>query len=151
MQIIKRTAKPVSGILLLLAAIFLSSSGCSRTPSEGTGHKMLERQIQNQSNGKIKLVSFRKTNGMEDGNFYQLEYEAQIQFLAAGAWNRGNAMDPPAFEFSNEQLGSGATAQLLGAVVGANNVRQGDHATVKGAFRFQRTEKGWLGQDGQLY
>ena len=113
---------------------------------------MLDRQIQNQSNGKIKLVSFKKTNGMEDGNSYQLEYEAQIEFLAGPAfWNRGSAIDPLSFEFSNGQLGSGATAQLLGAVVGANNVQQGQHLTVKGVFRFQKTERGWLGQDGELY
>ena len=134
----------------IFAALFVA--GCGVPLSQSTGQKMLENQIQNQSNGKIKLLSFSKTNGKGDDAYYQVEYEAEIEFLANGAWESGGGMSSsPTFGFSTQQLGGGATAQLLGAVVGAQNVSQGQRTKVKGVLRFEKTEKGWRGQDGQVY
>ncbi len=150
MRIIKnRTTLNNFAFSVLVAALLV---GCSGPPSENTGRKVVERQIQTQSNGKIKLVSFKKSNGMGDDHFYQLEYEAEIEFLADGAWARGTPMDSSAsFEFSTQAVGNTPTAQMMGAAFGAANVHRGQRETIKSALRFEKTENGWRGQDGQIY
>jgi PBP1b-binding outer membrane lipoprotein LpoB len=148
--IIKHRAALICHILPILAAIFLV--GCSGPPSESMGRKMLEHKIQSQSNGKINLASFKKTNGTGDNNFYQVEYEAEIEFLADGAWVRGSSLDSSvSFEFSTQQVGGNWMAQSIGGVTGATNVKQGQHTTIKGVLKFERTEKGWRGEDGVVY
>lgn len=135
-----------------LAVIALLLTGCSGAPSESMGRKMIEHKIQSQSNGKINLVSFRKTNGTGDNNFYQVEYEAVIEFLANGAWVRGSSLDTSiSFEFSIQQVGNTQMAQFVNDLNGATNVRQGQHTTIKGVLRFEKTEKGWRGEDGVVY
>lgn len=140
-----------SHVFAVLAAVILS--GCAPgPPSENVGRETIERQIQTQSNGKIKLVSFTKTNGKQHDDSYQLEYKAEIEFLATGAWSRGSAMDSStSFGFSTEQVAANALAQFTGSIFGAMNVRQGQRETVTGVLRFEKTEKGWRGQDGQVY
>ena len=137
-------------VLLMLVALLAACSGSA--PSESMGRSLLERQVETQSKGKIKLVGFTKTNGMGDQTAYQIAYEAEIEFLADGAWvSWGATGSAPSFEFSTQQVGSGAMMQLLGAVSGSSNVRQGQRTTINGTLLFRRTEKGWLGQHGKVY
>ena len=136
----------------MLAIILFT--GCSGgKPSEGAGKTMLGKHIQDESKGNIKLVNFKKTNGQGDEHSYQMEYEAEIEFLANGSWlsNSGIA-GSTAFVFSSQQYNNnGGISQLLGEINGANSVQQGQRKKVKGVLQFQKTEKGWRGQDGQIY
>jgi hypothetical protein len=58
--------------------------GCSSTPSEGDAKRIIEQQIKDESEGRMKLIYFRKTNAQKREvaavKFYQLEYEAEIEF-----------------------------------------------------------------------
>jgi PBP1b-binding outer membrane lipoprotein LpoB len=150
MKTIKHRTALIFHVLPILAAIFLA--GCSGPPDASMGRKMLEHKIQSQSNGKINLVSFRKTNGTGDNNVYQVEYEAEIEFLADGAWMRGSSLDSSvSFEFSTQPVGNNWMAQSLGGLSGATNVKKGQRTTVKSVLRFEKTEKGWRGGDGVVY
>jgi hypothetical protein len=135
--------------LLLVAALL---SGCSGPPSESAGQKLLEHRIAEQSHGNIRLVRFTKTNATGNDQLYQMEFEAEVEFVANGAWSRGNAMDPVVhFDFSPEQVSGNAIAQLMGSIEGAANVRQGQHQTIRSVLRFEKTESGWRGEDGNIY
>jgi hypothetical protein len=126
--------------------------GCSGPPSQSIGEKLLEKRIESQSGARIKLVSFKKTNGVENVNLYEMEYEAEIEFTGTGTWTRGSSLDSSvSFEFSAGTLPKNNLAQLMGSAIGAVNVSQGEHQTVKGMLRFQKTEQGWRGEDGQVY
>jgi hypothetical protein len=127
-------------------------AGCSGAPSESSGRQLLEKRVTDQSGSKIVLVGFKKTNGMLDGNLYQMEFEAEVEFPSGGSWQRGSALDSSvSFGFSPQPVPGSDLAQLMGGAMGAVNVREGEHQTVKGVLRFQKTERGWLGEDGQVY
>jgi len=145
----KRRVSTHSFFILVLVLLL---SGCGGPPGESSGQALIERRIQDQGKGNIKLVSFRKTNATGDDASYQLEYEAEIEFEADGAWTKGSDMAAAvSFEFSTQQAGQTATMGLMNSVLGTQNVRRGEHATVQGTIRFEKTENGWRGEDGQFY
>jgi hypothetical protein len=123
--------------------------GCSGPPSEGVGRQVLEQRVRSQSNGKIKLVSFSKTNGVDDKNSYRLEYEAEIEFLSNGSWTSG--IDSGSFEFSADAApGPNSPGAMFALTMGTRDVRQGQREKIKGMMIFEKTEKGWRA-DGQVY
>ena len=126
--------KFVSAILSILAVVLLA--GCSSRPSESTGRAVLQNAIATESKGMIKLVSFRKTNGTGGGTYYHMEYEAQIEFSATGTWY-------PLYLFT---VGQVEPPPPLG-----HNVSAGHRETVQGSLSFEKTERGWRGQDGNVY
>lgn len=150
-----RTGGTAMRNLILLACAFALAcllAGCTGAPSESSGRRLMEKRVADQSGSKIVLVSFKKTNGMLDGNLYQMEYEAEVEFPSSGSWQRGSALDSSvSFGFSPQPVPNNNLAQLMGGAMGAVNVRQGEHQAVKGVLRFQKTEKGWMGEDGQVY
>ena len=75
---------------LCIAILLAACSGSGSIPSESDGRSALEQKIQKQSNGLIRLISFQKTNGIEQDIFgmkqYRLEYTAEIEILGDCAW-----------------------------------------------------------------
>ncbi len=77
--------------------LLLVATGCSVTPSERDARTALEDQIQRDSEGRIKLISFRQTGAkrIEGGDlgygkqqWYVVEYEAEIEFQDHVVWYR---------------------------------------------------------------
>lgn len=66
--------------------ILLSLFGCSSKPSEGDAKKIIKQHIKDEAEGRMELISLRKTNGMNDNKLYRLEFEAEIEFLEDGKW-----------------------------------------------------------------
>ena len=68
-------------------------AGCNSAPSPGDAEKVLSQQIESQSGGQIKLVSFKKTDGqkfVENAiQGYKMDYEAEIEFQSDGLWVSG--------------------------------------------------------------
>ena len=64
----------------LVAALFLA--GCSGPPSASVGRQIVQKQVQAESKGLMKLVSFRKTNATGDNTTDRMEYEAEVEFTA---------------------------------------------------------------------
>jgi|SRR5579883_2017569 len=131
-------------ILLACAfALVCFLAGCSGPPSENAGRRLMEKRVADQSGSAIRLVSFKKINGMLTDNLYQMEFEAEVEFPSSGSWQRGSAMDSSAsFGFSPQQQPQNNLAQLMAGAMGIVSVKAGEHQTVKGVLRFRKTRKG---------
>lgn len=125
-------------ITMLLAVLV----GCSSTPSDSDGKKILADTIQQQSKGLIKLVSFNKTNGQSGEvmgvKLYSMEYEGEIEFLDNVYW--GSPFGLLGFDAAK------ADGSML-SIMGKNKkAKKGDRYKFKGSIRFEKTEKGWRGE-----
>lgn len=71
---------PQYALALAVAAVLVV--GCSGKPNASTGRRVVEQQIADNSNGLLKLISFKKVNGTEAEpmgvKIYEMEYEAEI-------------------------------------------------------------------------
>ena len=80
--------------------------------------------------------------------FYEMEYEVEIQFSRVGAWLRHDGGN---FNFSAGLYGNNAMAQLGASIDGAVNVAPFQKAKAKSTLVFEKTEKGWKGEDDVIY
>jgi hypothetical protein len=130
--------------LLLFAA-------CSRgTPSAGDGKAVLQNRICSESEGRITLVRFEKTDAQQGEvfgvPFYTLEWTAEIEFTQPCKWVTGLFGLGAGFHTRAPTSGAGKgywdgfleQSQYPGVLV---NPR--DRATLWGAVIFRKTEKGW--------
>lgn len=139
----KRIMLPISSAMLFAFLI----TGCSTTPSPADGQKVLAGKIEQQSKGVIKLLSFAKTNAQQAEimgvKVYTMEYQAEIEFTSNCYWGgpfggfEVLTGKPGPFNFFMYQGKSQATA--------------GQRENISGQLHFEKTEKGWRGEDGQIY
>ena len=82
----------VSTSILFLFSFFIS--GCSNPPSSSLGEDSLQKIVSEQSENKINVEFFEKTNGIEreiaGQKIYTMEYSAKIHFQKSG-WKSGDA------------------------------------------------------------
>jgi hypothetical protein len=135
---------------LLIVALTFALVGCSDTPSASDARAKLESQIQQQSNGIIKLVSFQKTDGamqeMMGMKIYQMSYSAEVEFLDNCIWSAGNDLmgwDGSFRAQRNQALPSGALNDFFNASQGVKPAKKGDHFRFTGHMEFEKTERGW--------
>jgi hypothetical protein len=123
-----------------LAAVLLA--GCSSTPSASEGREVLEKQIENQSKGVIKLLTFRKTDGQEGElmgvRLYAMDFQADIEFNQDCYW--GGPFG--GFEVMTGEPGPFNAFMFMGK----RKARAGERFTISGKLQFQKTEKGWKGK-----
>jgi hypothetical protein len=115
--------------------------------------------LKEHGNGLIKLVRFTKTNGqageMMGVKVYEMDYEAEIEFLGDCQWGRKNVG-------FNDRVVTWAKpddrrqrrdfwSKWAEAWEGGKPAKKGERAVVTGKLFFERTEKGWRGRDGQIY
>jgi hypothetical protein len=137
--------KLIRYIVPVLAALFLA--GCSSQPSESTGKKVIEKRIQTQSNGLIKLVSFKKTNASSpDKNSYVLEYEMEIEYLD-DCWVPSGGLEVTPPDLIAAPISSSPPSSVLFAV----KKRKGETTKTSSWLGFKKTEKGWRSDDGDVY
>jgi hypothetical protein len=122
-------------IVPILATLFLP--GCSGPPSESVGKRIVESRIQQDSNGLIKLLGFRKTNATRDDRIYRMEYEAEIEYI-------DDALD---FGFFHAKKGDPVPSYSLYI----QNRKKGERVKKSGTLTFEKTEKGWRGPDDKIY
>ena len=149
---------------LILSLLLLSSSEiayCFGVPSAADAERAIQNRIKEQSSGRIGLTSFKKTDAVEGEllgvKFYSLEYQAEIEFLAACKWNittfGGALMDTEA-NFHTSRLPdkpAGELAQFTEQVTNpGTEVSKGQRATLIGAVRFIKKESGWVAQNIQF-
>ena len=129
-------------IIPILVGLFLVGCSGPSSPSESVGKQIVERQIQEQSKGLIKLVSFRKTNATGGDAAYQMEYEVEIEF----------SDDVRVFQ---DPMMKGPFYAEVGAVQPIHFMmkqrRKGEKTKQTGTLGFEKTEKGWRGTDGNIY
>jgi hypothetical protein len=128
-------------ITIVLIVVLGFFSGCSGSPSENAGKSVVQNMIKSQNQSDfIKLVSFRKTNGIREGNSYRMEYEVEIEF-------REDCMFDPYGSIYN------ASRIVNGGIYSAIVVRKkkGERIKKSDVMSFEKTERGWRGNDGSVY
>lgn len=135
------------GIIVFLVTLLV---GCSASqPSVGDAEQAVLARIKSESQGRIKLVSFQKTNGQSQKQMgvemYCLEYAAVIEFTEDCKWvkhvedlHRGfktvRALPPKADVFEklmDDSLNPGVL------------VKKGQIEKLSASITFEKTEKGW--------
>ena len=130
-------------LLTLLSAALLA--GCSQMPpSEYNGRTLVERNIQQLSNGLIRLVSFQKTDGVLGEvlgvKTYTLSYKATIAFNDNCMWG-----DTAMGRFGGHFYAAKPNPYNVYLDAGGFFAKgaAGQTTEVSGALNFQKTERGW--------
>lgn len=113
-------------VLPLLMAFFLVPvillSGCSSVPTSGVGKKVLSMKWAEEA----KVISFKSFKEEElelfGNRIFRMSYEAEIEYVK----------DVPGILF-------------------VQGHKKGDRETVTGTLTFTKKEKGWEGEDGNIY
>jgi PBP1b-binding outer membrane lipoprotein LpoB len=113
-------------IQLLLAAFLASCSSNPGAPTEAEARAAVEREIEDFSQGCIKLVDFHKTGEKMMESVVLVNATARIEFLEDCNW----PMD--------------TVVVALKVVPGATpNVRKGEQRTAHLTLQFHKTDRGW--------
>jgi hypothetical protein len=127
-----------SCVFLLLALIVVGCSG--GVPSESDARDVFASKYQkNIDQGLVKIESFSKVNAQQGEmfgvKFYTVEYQASI------SWPKG---------LNTQCLGNNDNFKGWSCwMVDTRNVGQVETST--GELRFEKTEKGWKGKNGDVY
>jgi hypothetical protein len=148
-------------VFMLLGCLGAALSGCSGPPSVSDGRQVIEDRIKRDSEGRIRLVQFLKTNGqlveLMGVKVYTLEYETEIEFLEACKWNipifAGRIMDSEATfrttKLPNKPMGALQEFTELATNPGSEVLR-GQRIKLTGSIRFEKKEKGWWADSVQV-
>lgn len=137
--------------IFMMSAATMLLCGCHSSPSRPSpseAQKALSQEIQAESHGQIKLISFTKTDGqsfVEDAvQSYKMSYEALIEFEANGVWLAHEDDTPLGFTFD---FHSGAPSDPLDVLQAASErackVKHGQKIKIKGTITAEKTERGW--------
>ncbi|MDO9230284.1 MAG: hypothetical protein Q7U03_12035 [Syntrophales bacterium] len=134
-------------VTTILVSLFLA--GCSGTPSESVGRQIVEKKVQDESGGLMKLVSFRKINATGDSSMYSMEYEAEIVFTDDAIVYEGEAIMGPFWARRGSSRNVFNTSAMLtgGRLI---EKRKGERMNRAGTLTFEKTEKGWR-RNGIVY
>jgi hypothetical protein len=138
-----------------LVPVFLAV-GCSPSvPSARQVEQMLDDQVVLESHASIKLVHFEKVNGQKSEiagiELYEMEYKCEIKFFEDCWWT-----DKDAFGYWTGHffVGHGDPAsvhdQIYNPTFSGDKKHRDDHMTLTGKLKFEKTEKGWRAQNGEL-
>ena len=140
-----------SCILISLFSLCAIMAGCSSKPSDGEGKQAIQNQISQNSESRITLVGFHKSNGqlaeVNKVKLYSMEYEAEIAFsetcrwLTDGSFRRNYTFNTAAKPLSNLN----ETRSLLDHLTTGDSslVVKGQRFTLAGTISFMKKENGW--------
>jgi len=141
--------KTVLLCLVLVTALLLI--GCSSVPSSDDAKGIIQERINKESEGRIKLVSFQKTNGQEAELFgvkvYQLNYQGEIEFLEDCKWEKGMAVNLGEVHYRTVKAKPGAKdfwQNWDDQMHGRQIMKKGHKEKISGYVVFEKTEKGWV-------
>jgi hypothetical protein len=134
--------------VLLVGLCFGVAAGCSSRPSESEGRKTVQTKVEKEAAGRIRLISFVKTNGqaaeVQGVKIYRMSYELEIEFTEGCKW-----FHHPGFPLSMrtepvkalqgwDRFGEDMRPDRAGEIVKA-----GDRRKLAGELVFEKTEEGW--------
>lgn len=133
-----RSACSIAALCIALVALFTACKGSGSVPTEADGRRVFENRVRVIANengmirqlpeGVVRPVGFKKTNGQlkDDGGVkrYRLDYEGTVEYL----------VEIPSSPFNSFRKHA-----------------KGDQVTIKRSMEFEMTERGWRGEDGQIY
>ena len=110
--------------------------GCSMKPTDADAKRFIEQKIQTNSNGLVKLIDFKKTNGIDKEiqgqKLYKMEWVATIEFSDDCLINTTSFVavrQPKGFE------------QFLH--LDKKQAQKGTQIQIPGSTEFTKTENGW--------
>jgi hypothetical protein len=126
-----------TGILLVRLV-----NGCTRTYS---AKEALDVAVYIDSQGKLKLIDFKKIDGQETEisgvRHYNLRYAAEIEIEETGTWQRGT--DGVDFCFSTTQSPVSPMANLGSTIEKAVAVTAGEHVKIGGILAGETLNNDW--------
>jgi hypothetical protein len=140
--------KPTIHSVIVCATLFIFSAACSAQPAESDGRKAVQRKIDQESQQRIELVSFTKTNGQKAKfmgvDIYIMSISVEIAFTERCKWFH-HPMYPMSMRTEpvknlqgwakfNEDIQPDRAGEI---------VRKGDRRKVTGTILFEKTENGW--------
>jgi len=138
----RKLTKGVGIMVILLPLIIM---GCSSLPDEKDAKKDLEFKINKESNGKIELIAFEKTNGLKHVVFgqelYEIEFNATIEFKE-DAYKSYNLDGVEYTNFYVSEKGKGVLANYMEKLI-----EKGQKVNLTGSMDYEKTEKGWRATD----
>jgi hypothetical protein len=139
-----RTVRKSLWALSILACFGLA--GCGGSVSENSARTAYEKWTEALSEGKAKLISFRKINARKGEvlgvKFYDVEYESELEFLED--FPPQPPKEPPA-KFSE------MPKIVLPRIVHGPTGKKGEVKKQRGWLNFEETERGWRGPDKNVY
>jgi len=126
---------------LLLFAILLAACSAG-VPSESDARSVYEnKKLKQIKEGILKVEAFKKVNGQKMNIFgvegYEVEYRALVIYL--------KGILPECADKKNKSL------KCIGARREGVIRHPGESRSFKGKIHFEKTEKGWRGEDGKIY
>jgi len=146
-------------VLLLCLCISILTISCSnnpiisKKPSVSDGEKVIKNMFESSFYNRdkdVELISFKKINGedkvIQGSTGYVMEFEIEIiSIKTSGVFCYPNS-EGFMFMERNSDMPPLHLAQFNGI-----NIKKGERKLFKGELYFIKTEKGWRGQDGNLY
>lgn len=152
--------------LIAVVAALCLLNGCHQSyPSPELAEKQLKERVQVESDKRISMVRFKKTNAQQAEllgiKLFVLEYEAEIVFLEDCVWYRGwSGQDFPGTtkpiqvtsdapenmclgEYLNYAEQTTAKAFSMMATGPGERKKKGDRFRIKGDMVYEKTERGW--------
>jgi predicted nucleic acid-binding Zn ribbon protein len=137
-------------LLAVIAGIAYWSTSRSSLPSADDLQRIIQEQINKESQGRIKLISFQKTNAQEGElhgvKLYNIEYQIEIEFTENCKWVMGHeAMlgGPPQFRTSKPKSQGFWDEWTDNLNNPGKLVKKGHKERISGSLTFEKTEKGW--------
>jgi general secretion pathway protein G len=130
-------------VFCALLSICAWLTGCSSSPSARDGERAIQDHIKNESEGRIKLVGFEKTNGQLGEIFgvkvYGMDFAADIEFLEDCKWVEAS------FQTSKlTPLPQNSLSQLFDTLQNPGKpVSKGQRTQLSGVVHFVKKENGW--------
>ncbi len=133
-------------------------AGCSSSPSSGDGERVIQARIKQESEGRVKLTKFEKTNGAKGEliglTIYTLEFEAEIEFTEKCNWLTGMFGQELSFRTSKLVAAPASGFSWNKFLDDSQNpgtaVAKGQRVQLSGVVRFTKKEKGWSVDSMQL-
>lgn len=143
--------KRTGSAIICVAGLCALLTGCSSSPSSGDGELAIQNRIDEQSQGRIKLAKFEKSNGaqgvMNGFKIYAMDFNAEIEFTEDCKWITGRFGEQLSFQTSKPVAKPGSGFSWNSFLDDTTNpgtpVRSGQRAKLTGVIRFVKKEKGW--------
>ena len=130
----------------LSAFVLVLFAACS--PSLDEAKQVLQQRVTSQSQGHIKLVSFRKTALQEfqvkGVRGRRISYAAEVEFAHRGIWSGWMGEGSVRFDYSpTDRSEQGTTSEIIGDLWGKRQMYEGDRIKIAGVMAGTNTASGW--------
>lgn len=123
------------GIALILFGAFVLAKSQFFEPSMNDGRKIIEKYVEDVSQGNMRLVAFQPTETAvipeRDGSAVTMSFEGSVECIGDDPAPGASAV---AFTFDRIRL------------TDARPMKPGEHRYVKGLIRFEKATFGWVGK-----